>query len=238
MTVNFTKDSNIPTRATVDFSGPSRATARDYAGAAQSRILKSASNAVLKDAAFGYVVDAYDLNEALLDAMRSATTRLGQSMARRDLARKIAYLGHIVQAVLNNAADGLPAYDIGERSRLLEEVKPALTEARIALDHSTTVNQRLTEDLTTTRRNNESLNRQLVDSKSVVDKHQSYILDQDNRIVDLVSEKTTVEAAYETLLVDHTIAQATLSYLLSNLDEASKQRALGYQDGVRSGLSL
>ena len=43
---------------------------------------------------------AYALNEAVLAAMRSACTRLGQSMGRRHMAREFAHLGHIVQAVL------------------------------------------------------------------------------------------------------------------------------------------
>lgn len=112
-----------PSRPLIDFSGDSRATAREYAEAANSRVLKPESQADLKAVALGMQVDAYDLNEAVLDAMRSASTRLGQSMARRDLTRKIAYLGHIVQAVLENHADGLPAYESGDRSRLVEAMK-------------------------------------------------------------------------------------------------------------------
>lgn len=111
------------TRPLIDFSLSRYATAREYAAEANSRVLKDSSQVVLDDVASGLKVDAYALNEAVLDAMRSATTRKGQSMARRDLATKIAHLGHIVQAVLESHADGLPAYAEGDRSRKIETLE-------------------------------------------------------------------------------------------------------------------
>lgn len=100
-------------------------TSLDYAKAANSRVLKPQSQETLKAAAAGFEVDAYALNAALTDAMSSAATRHGQSMGRRELTRKIRHLAYIVQAVLENHADGLPAYEIGERSRHVEALKAA-----------------------------------------------------------------------------------------------------------------
>lgn len=132
-------------RPLVDFSGTSRATAREYALAANSRVLTDASQATLAAAAAGRKVDAYALNEAVTDAMRSASTRLGQSMARRDLGRKVAYLGHITQAVLEAHADGLPVYaDQGVRSRKIEE---QARETALANEEIDRVKANLTEAL-------------------------------------------------------------------------------------------
>lgn len=139
-------------KPTVDFSGPSRETAREYAKAADSRILNDDSRKVLKAAAKGKQVDAYALNEAVLDAMRAATTRHGQSMGRRHLATKVAYLGHITQAVLDAHADGLPTYDdTGVRSRKIETLQGEIAALKTAGEHSIEVNQALTRDLTNAR---------------------------------------------------------------------------------------
>jgi len=134
-------------------AGRDRSKARAYAGHAVSRILEDRDNEVLRAAADGESVDAYDLNRAVLAAMRSASTRLGQSSGRRVMATEFAHLGHIVQAVLENHADNLPGYAPGERSRALAELKAevasSLAEARREIEHAGTVNQSLTQDLTT-----------------------------------------------------------------------------------------
>lgn len=126
--------STAPTRPMVEFSGSSRATAREYARAINSRVLVASSRVRLTNAAAGTPVDAYDLNEALMDAMRSTATRCGQSMARRALATKVAYLAHITQAVIDNHADGLPAYPEGERSRKVKALQAEVdaTKAEMA----------------------------------------------------------------------------------------------------------
>lgn len=109
-------------RPLVDFSGTSRATAREYAADLNSRVLKPNNAETLTRVAEGRKVDAYEVNAAVLDAMRSVATRFGQSMQRREYTRRAAYLGHIVQAVLEAAADDLPSYtDGGVRSRKIEE---------------------------------------------------------------------------------------------------------------------
>lgn len=131
-----------PARPTIDFSGDSRATHRDYARLIDSRILDEQHRAVLRDVANGEAdVDAYALNAALIAAMRSGLTRFGQSMERRKHGKRVAALAHIVQAVLENHADGLPAYAEGERSRKIEaleaereEVAKALADARTEVE--------------------------------------------------------------------------------------------------------
>lgn len=165
-------------RPTIDFSGISRETARDYASAMPSRVLDAKYHGVLKDAANGYVVDAYALNAALTAALRTGLTRFGQSTARRDFGRKVAYLGHITQAVLESHADGLPVYAQGDRSRKVESLEKVLDSHQrhiVTLDgevaalaaagemavreigHSIEVNQSLTRDLTAAREQVRSL---------------------------------------------------------------------------------
>lgn len=123
-----------PARPLIDFSGLSRETARNYAKAHVSRVNKPETNTTLRAVAAGEQVDAYALNEALLDAMRGAATRAGQSPLRRIHGREIAYLGHIAQAVLEAHADDLPAYAEGDRSRAVEAAKEGLRKAKAEID--------------------------------------------------------------------------------------------------------
>lgn len=132
---------SVPGRPVVHFddelAGRDRSKARQYAAEAMSRSLDAEHNRLLGMAADGESVDAYRLNEAITAAIRSAVTRKGQSTARREQAARFAHVAHIVQAVLENHADNLPAYAEGERSRLLEEAKGALEEARLEIESLT-----------------------------------------------------------------------------------------------------
>lgn len=117
-----------PSRPTVDFSGTSRETARKYAAEADSRVLDNPRRSVLQEAAAGRKdVDALELNKAVMAAMRSATTRKGTSIQRREQARHFAHLGHIAQAVLESAVDQQPAFDsTAARSKVVKELKTNL----------------------------------------------------------------------------------------------------------------
>jgi hypothetical protein len=217
-------------RPTVNFDGSSRATAREYAKAANSRVLTTASQNVLKRAALGGEVDAYALNEAVLDAMRSGATRLGQSMARRDLTRKIAYLGHIVQAVLENHADELPAYEPGARSRRVEELSRENS-------HTASVNQSLARDLTTLKQaasdERRRLTQEIDDLRRQVETEQGAYAalktaadDRDKILTDTVNDRDALAA--------------TLAYTLemfTDEEEAAKARVLGFYDGASTVLS-
>lgn len=125
-------------RPAIDFSGDSRATAREYAKDANSKVLKADHRAILEEVRCGATVDAVALNEALVAAMRAATTRDGQSTARRERAKRIAHLHHITQAVLENAIDGLPAYEQGQRSRAVEDAKRGILAAKAEVEAAST----------------------------------------------------------------------------------------------------
>lgn len=132
-----------PQRPLVHFddekAGRDRSAAREACAEAVSKVLKPEHNTRLRNAAAGESVDAYDLNEAITAAIRSAATRHGQSTARRAQAKRFAHVAHIVQAVLENHADNLPGYEPGARSRLLEDAHRAITEANsevVALTHA------------------------------------------------------------------------------------------------------
>jgi hypothetical protein len=166
-------DEEDPGRPLVHFddekAGRDRSKARDAARLGVSKANKGEhTNEILAAAADGESVDAYALNEAVLDAMRSATTRLGQSTGRRQMAKAFAHLGHIVQAVLENHADSLPGYEPGERSR--------------ALHHQQEVNQSLTRDLTTLKQAASDERRRLCDE----------LEGQDARMAAVIREKTEV----------------------------------------------
>lgn len=119
-------DDDAPARPMIDFSGPSRTTAREYAETLKSRINKPETNDLLHQIVNGGKVDAYDLNGVLADVFSGCATRGAQSPLRREHTKKARHIAHIVQAVLENHADSLPAYETGERSRKIE----ALTHER------------------------------------------------------------------------------------------------------------
>lgn len=218
-------------RPTIDFSGSSRETARRYAVEAQSRILKDESNRVLKQVAAGRPdVDAYALNAAVTDAMRAATTRHGQSMGRRALATKVAYLGHITQAVLENHADGLPVYaDSGVRSRKIEE------QAR-EIEHAGRVNQRLTEDLTKLRQERSDLTQAASDERrrlcADIDDLKEGVQVATETIDGLLTIGRARDAALAEAVADRDEIAAVLAYVYGALDEASQARVQGYWDAL------
>jgi hypothetical protein len=134
-------DESAPGRPLVhfddDLAGRDRSKARAACGEAVSKSLKPEHNTRLRNAAAGESVDAYDLNEAITAAIRSAATRKASSSQRRDQATRFAHVAHIVQAVLENHADNLPAYAEGQRSRLLEDAKEGLEAARLEIESLT-----------------------------------------------------------------------------------------------------
>lgn len=230
----MTNNTDTIARPLVDFSTDSRATARDYAAAADSRILKTESRVALQAAAKGGEVDAYALNAAVVDAMRSATTRLGQSMARRDLARKVAYLGHIAQAVIENHADGLPTYDSSvARSRKVQELSREIS-------HSTEVNQALTRDLTAARDGLRFAEQSFAEERATLTEeareHAAGRVALDQRLTEVIAEKTKAEAEAAEAVQDRDVYAAAVAYILESLDTENKARVLGYLDGVRDGL--
>lgn len=119
-----------PARPLIDFSGSSRATARAYAKVLQHDTLSEEVTDLLRGVAEGEKVDAYDLNEAVLSAMRSCANRGRNAHQRRALATMAAHLGHIIQAVLENHADNLPAYAEGQRSRKIAALEHEFEAAR------------------------------------------------------------------------------------------------------------
>jgi len=219
-----------PGRPLVHFSdekaGRDRSKARAYAGRAVSRILEDRDNEVLRAAADGESVDAYDLNRAVLAAMRSASTRLGQSSGRRVMATEFAHLGHIVQAVLENHADNLPGYAPGERSRALAELKAevasSLAEAKREIEHAGTVNQRLTQDLGEERQRNLNLR----EERATLTQAAS---DERRRLCGEIDALKANVAEAERARV---IADNALEYAKQFLSDADRARVEGFADGV------
>lgn len=121
-------------RPVVNLSAPRHGTARSYAGSLVGHRLDAADNEILERLRDGEDVDALEALDALVAAMRSGLTRFNLSTDRRDHGRRVAHLIYIVRGILGNHVDGLPAYETGERSRLLEEAKVLLADAREEVD--------------------------------------------------------------------------------------------------------
>jgi F0F1-type ATP synthase membrane subunit b/b' len=130
-------------------------TQRQYALKARSRLLDVGQNAVLYNAAQGEPVDVFAFRQAATAALSLASTRAGQSMARRDWAREARALIHWADAILESHLDGLPVYAEGDRSRLIEalkadneaivaEVSKALNDAKTEIEDLTNEVGRLT----------------------------------------------------------------------------------------------
>jgi hypothetical protein len=121
-------------------------TSRDYAVAANSRVLSPPQQKVLRAASRGEEVDLRDFQKAVTAALSSATTRQGQSMARRALATKIRHLAYIADAVLDKVlAEGLPLAGKVLAEPEVREVVPV--EVMEALDAAKSEVERLTEAL-------------------------------------------------------------------------------------------
>lgn len=230
---DVTLEPEVPIRPTVDFSGDSRETAREYARSLKHRHNLPATNHVLTLVVEGDQVDAYELNSILPDALSSATRRGKTAVDRREVAKKARYLAHIVQGVLENHADNLPAYAEGDRSRaviaekaradegwatavkeqqraddaeaLLVEVQPALVSANEEVERAT---ERLDEA---------AKYREAADAE--VTRLHTQIKEIDDRLQEVVAERDA--------------AAQVITYVVGLLDTAAeKERVLGYWDGA------
>jgi len=197
-----------------------RSKARAAARLAVSRILLDEDNEVLRAAADGESVDAYALNRAVLAAMRSASTRLGQSTGRRLMATEFAHLGHIVQAVLENHADNLPGYGPGERSRVLEEVRETITSAKREIEHAGAVNQSLTQDLAALRQERSDLTQAASDER--------------RRLCENID---TLRGNLSQTIREANEFEAALAYAKSMLTDEQAAQVEAFADGFRVGAS-
>lgn len=127
-------------------AGRDRSKARAYATEAVSRTLDDEHNAILVLAAEGKSVDAYALNAAITAAMRSAVTRLAQSMARRKMAEHFAHLGHIVQATLENHATSVGDPNADNLRGLTEERDVARARVNDLCEERATLKQAASDE--------------------------------------------------------------------------------------------
>lgn len=202
-------------RPTIDFSDADRdrSKARMAARAAQSRVLDAEHNAVLQQVIDGERVDAYALNAALTQAMSAAATRHGQSMGRRDLTRQIRHLAYIVQAVLENHADGLPAMESGARS-------PRIKALEIEIEHAGVVNQSLTADLTKLRQERSDLTQAASDERR-------RLCGQIDSLVDVANKR---DALLAETVADRDLLAEVVAYAFEGMTACQQQRVLGFMD--------
>lgn len=215
--------SNPTARPLVHFSdkeaGRDRSLARQYAREAVSKkVLDGRDNLILTQAGAGHSVDAYDLNRAVTAAIRSASTRKGQSMARRSQATHFAHLGHIVQAVLENHADSLPAYEPGERSRAVEYARTTLAEAKVEVDN-------LTSTVLTLRAERSDL------TQAASDERRRLCAEIDALKAEADDNHAQAVAEGQSLYREINERAAALSYAFGMLTSEQQSRLAGFQDG-------
>lgn len=216
-------------RPLIDFSGDSRATAREYASSLLSKVLKKENIGVIHAIAAGQEVDAYAANAAVLDAMRTVSTRFGQSMQRREYGKRAAHLGHIVQAVLESHADGLPAYEQGQRSRKIEQqasiidshqgrirdLEAALEEAQAAEGEKAEKLDDLLAEIQTLTEANAALEERKASNIERLERQAATILEQDKALARL--------EAFRAYVLDAAAA-----------DAPSLARLKGFEDGYKA----
>lgn len=211
------------TRPTIDFGAASQK-ARDNAAAANSRILPPPSQKILKAAASGDTVDAYDLNKAVMHAMRAATTRHGQSMGRRSLAIKIQYLANVTQDALNKHADAI-AVAAGDDAPItalrgeLAHARSDLSEAMQTIRVMGAAHDRETADLT----------RALMDAHADNDRLQGRLADLSNRADEIQAE---VDGQFANAVATRNRLSKALDYATALLTFDKQQRVKGYLDGL------
>lgn len=205
-----------PERPLIDFSGKSRATAREYALAAIASKMPTAIKDLFLAASNGESVDAYAFNDALTVAFRLGFTRCGSAAQRRVLQRQIGHLAHITQAVLEAHADNLPVYaDTGVRSRKIEELTEALD---LEKQRSTALIREKTE-----------VEVKLSESRARFHSVKAQANDEIDRLLKIANVR---DALLAETVADRNALAATLTYALELLEPAQVQRVLGYQDGV------
>lgn len=211
-------------------------TSRRYAADADSKVLDGATREILQKAAAGEPVDAYAFNAALTHAMSAAATRFGQSPARRRLTSKIRHLAYIAQAVIENHADNLPAYEQGERSRLVKELRGEISTLTMA---ASAERRRLCREIDDHRAVGLEQERRIRNLEGTVRAYADNAGLQDERINALIREKTEAEIQVEDLregalatarALDN--GSAVLNYALSLLSVADRARVEGYADRV------
>lgn len=206
-------------RPTVQLTHP---TSVAYAEAANSRVLGPHHQRTLDALAAGLETDAYEANAALMAAMSSAATRVGASTGRRELTRKIRHLAYKVQAIIENHADELPAYEQGERSRKIEDLEKKLQDRDALLGQQTLAVENLRAQVLRQRHD-------LAEAQMALHLEQQ----SRQRIDDEAFETVKATSAdNERLEVENHNLNALVRYALDLLDEAGQAQVEGFVDGL------
>ena len=181
-------------------------TSKEYAARSNSRNLDEDQRRVLDKAAKGQEVDAVAFRKAVTAALSLAATRAGQSRARRDYTRMARHLLYIVDAVIDNALQGLPPVDAGTRSPKIAEQQREIEDLRVTV-------QWLAEEVERAR----------CSEKIEVE-----------RTAALLREKTDLDLRVGRLARGNARKTAQMDYALSLMAEPEKFKVIGYGDALNS----
>lgn len=184
-------------------------TSREYALGSDSAKLEDQHRKVLQAAGFGDEVDASAFRKAVTAALSLAATRGNKSSDRKEFTKMARHLLYIVDAVLDNALQGLPPVDPGARSPRIRQLERELAEAQ----------QRTLE-----------ISVQLEKSENRTG------LEQD-RSAALIREKTEVELQWQRLAESARENSDVLNFVLGHADEVLRGKAEGYREGLRDARS-
>lgn len=110
-------------------------TSRQYAADSRSRkLLTDEQNLILELAFKGEEVDVYDFRKAATAALSAASTRAGQSPARREYAKRARHLIYWADALIDNHVKGLPVYEKGERSPKIKALEAETQDLQATID--------------------------------------------------------------------------------------------------------
>lgn len=216
------------TRPIIDFgSGKNDAThrrLRSQAETANSRVLPKSSQKVLKTAARGGQVDAYDLLFAATDALQSAATRCGQSMARRAMAEQIRSLISVAERAILKHADAI-AVASGDDGPITK-LRLDLADAEHDRDEAT---QTIRVMGATHDRKVAALQSSLADAHAENDRLRNRFTELSNDAEELRRE---IDIRFADALATKNRFSKALDYATALLSYDLQQRVKGYLDGL------
>lgn len=195
-------------------------TSKAYARKARSRkLLTEEQNEVLLAASEGKEFDVYAFRKAATAALSAASTRAGQSMARRQWASEARHLLYWADALIDNHRLALPVYVGGKRSPRIAELEAEV--AKLQAEGTPEIAKALRDAKRTIDDLNATVERQAEAHRATLE-----ILNQNGAAFQrLNEEKAQVEA-------ERDILASVIAYSLGLLTAEGQARLLGYWDGL------
>lgn len=212
-------------------------TSRAYAARAWSSKLVPAHRDLLSNASQGEEVDVVAFRKAATAALSLASTRAGQSPARREYAKEARHLIYWADAIIDNHIAGLPPMEPGARSPKIREQEERIatlikekTDLEIAVAEEKAGRLTAEEQVRTWDEALEAAQARAADEHSRASKLERAVTVAERLIADQNAVVNEVAAQREQVKVDRDILAAVIDYALSRLNKREQARVFGFWD--------